>query len=200
MYGLGTGGGSGNQAEKILVKKISISTNYKKIAAGKKIRLAADVTPANAGNRTVKWKSGNPKAATVNSKGQVTAKKAGIGKTVTITATAVDGSGKKASVKLKIVKHAVKKITLTCGGKQIRAGKKISVKAGRKVVLKAKVSVTGKTANKKLAWSSSNPKYATVNAKGEVKTKKSAKGKKVTITASSTDGANKKASVTIKIN
>ena len=40
--------------------------------------------------------------ATVNSKGVVTTKKAGKGKTVKITATATDGSGKKATIKIKI--------------------------------------------------------------------------------------------------
>ena len=42
--------------------------------------------------------------AAVNSKGVITAKKAGIGKTVKITAKAKDGSGKKAVCKVKIIK------------------------------------------------------------------------------------------------
>ena len=40
-----------------------------------------------------------------------------------------------------------------------------------------------KKANTKLLWTSGNAKYATVNAKGIVTTKKSAKGKTVKITA-----------------
>lgn len=40
--------------------------------------------------------------ATVNSKGVVKTKKAGKGKTVKITAQATDGTGKKATVKIKI--------------------------------------------------------------------------------------------------
>ena len=49
------------------------------------------------------------------------------------------------------------------------------------------------------AWKSSNKKYAAVNRKGKVFTKKAGKGKKVQITASSTDGTKKKAVITISI-
>ena len=43
--------------------------------------------------------------ATVNSKGKVTMKKAGIGKIVTITATAKDGSTKKGTYRIKIMEQ-----------------------------------------------------------------------------------------------
>ena len=72
------------------------------------------------------------------------------------------------------------------------------VKAGKKLKLKAKVIAT-KKANTKLLWTSGNAKYATVNAKGIVTTKKSAKGKTVKITAMATDGSGKKHTVKIKI-
>ena len=86
-------------------------------------------------------------------------------------------------------KGIVKKISII--GKQ-------SVKAGKKIKLKAKVKAT-KGANKKLKWISSNTEYATVSASGKVKTKKSGKGKKVKITAMATDGSNKKKTITIQI-
>ena len=44
----------------------------------------------------------NMELAKVTSKGQVKALKAGKGKTVTITASALDGSGKKARFKIKL--------------------------------------------------------------------------------------------------
>ena len=44
----------------------------------------------------------NTKYATINQKGVVKAKRAGKGKTIKVTACAVDGSGKKASIKIKI--------------------------------------------------------------------------------------------------
>ena len=49
------------------------------------------------------------KYAKVDSKGVVTTAKAGKGKKVTITATATDGTKKKASIRIKIMKHAVTK-------------------------------------------------------------------------------------------
>ena len=174
----------------IKVTKIRLTGISKQIAAGKKIRLKATVTPATAANRAVTWKTSNKKYATVNSKGVVTMKKAGAGKTVTITATAKDGSGKKAVYRIKIMKKAVKKITLKAKTTKVKAGKKVSIKA----------AVTpNKNVNKKLTYQSSNKKYATVNAKGVVTTKKAGKGKTVKITATATDGSGKKASVKIKI-
>lgn len=83
-------------APKSKVKVIKVGLNYSKIylTVGKSKSLVATVTPTNASNKKVKWTSSNKKVATVNSKGKVTAKKAG---TVEITAKAKDGSGKKAS-------------------------------------------------------------------------------------------------------
>ena len=175
----------------VKVTKLKISAPSKKIAAGKKVQLTAKITPKNATNQNVTWKSSNKKYATVNSKGVVTTKKAGAGKTVTITVTAKDGSGRKASVKIKIMKNAVTKVKIKNAPKTLKVKKSIT--------LKAAVSTNGKNANKTLKWTSSNSKYATVNSKGKVTAKKAGKGKTVTITAASTDGTNKKAKVKIKI-
>ena len=89
-------------AKKIKVKKIKLKAK-KTLKAGKKLKIKATVTPKNATNKKLTWKSSNKKYATVNSKGVVKAKKAGKGKTVKITAKAKDGSGKKATIKIKIV-------------------------------------------------------------------------------------------------
>ena len=53
-------------------------------------------------NKKLSWTSSNKDYAVVNSKGKVTAKKAGKGKTVKITAKATDGSGKKKTIAIKI--------------------------------------------------------------------------------------------------
>ncbi len=174
------------------VKKILLSSNYSTVAAGKKVTVKAKVaTTGKTADPSLTWTTSNRKYATVTKKGVVTTKKAGAGKTVAITASSVDGSKKTASVKIKIVKHAVKKITLTCRNK--------SVKAGKKVTVKGSVKTTGKTANKKLNWTSSNKKYATVNSKGVVSAKRAGKGKTVTIRATATDGTKKSAKIKIKI-
>lgn len=87
------------------VKKITLSAakNKKQIKAGKTLTINASISPKNADVKELTWSSDNTKYATVTN-GKVTAKKAGIGKTVTITAKATDGSKVKASIKLKIVK------------------------------------------------------------------------------------------------
>ena len=76
---------------------------------------------------------------------------------------------------------------------------KTSVKAGKTITLKTIIKTTGKSANKTLKWKSSNTSYATVSKNGKVTLKKAGKGKKVTITAMTTDGTNKKSSITLKI-
>lgn len=181
----------GNIGNGVMVKKLKIIGSSKRIAAGKKLKLKVAVSPANATNKAVTWKSSNTKYATVNSKGIVTIKKAAGGKTVIITATAKDGSGIKASYKIQCMKGIVKKVTIV--GKKTR-----TIKAGKSIKLKVKVNAT-KGANKTLKWSSSNTKYATVNSKGKVTTKKAGKGKTIKITATATDGSGKKASVKVKI-
>ena len=190
--GSNSGSNTGIQAgdsKNIRVSGITLAGISKKIAAGKKVKLTANIVPSNAANKAVTWTSSNKKVATVNSTGVVTMKKKSGGKSVTITATAKDGSGVKAVYKIMSMKGVVKKVTVS--------GKK-SMKAGKTLKLKAKVKAT-KKANKKLKWVSNNKKYATVSSSGKVKALKAGKGKKVKITAMATDGSGKKKSVTIKI-
>ena len=86
----------------VKVTKITITGSKTMSLKKKKTQtLKAAVAPASAANQKVTWKSSNKKIAVVNSKGKVTAKKAG---TVTITAAAKDGSKKKAAIKIKVSK------------------------------------------------------------------------------------------------
>ena len=88
------------KAEKKAVKVSKIKISGKNTMKVKKSqKLTVTVTPVTADNTKVTWKSSNPKVATVNSKGKVTAKKKG---TVKITATAKDGSKKKTTITIKI--------------------------------------------------------------------------------------------------
>jgi len=129
--------------------------------------------------------------ATVSKKGKVSIKKGTGGKLVIIIAKATDGSGKKATFKIKVMKGAVKSIKIK--------GAKKTLKVGKTMKLKTTVKVTkGKLVNKKVKWISSNKKYATVSSKGMVKAQKEGKGKTVKITAMATDGTGKKV-VTIRI-
>jgi uncharacterized repeat protein (TIGR02543 family) len=83
------------------VKKIKLS-GKNKVKAGKSITLKAKVTATKGANKAVKWTSSNTEYAKVNSKGKVTAKKAGKEKTVKITAMSTDGTKHKATKKIKI--------------------------------------------------------------------------------------------------
>lgn len=174
---------------KISVMRLSAPSN--KIAAGKRVKLTANIFPVNASDQRLIWSTSNPKVATVSQSGIVTVKKKSGGKSVVITARTADGSGTTATFRIKSMKGIVKKVT-------IAGAKKRTVKAGKKLKLKAKVAAT-KGANKKLIWTSNNTEYATVSASGKVKTKKAGKGKKVKITAMATDGSNKKMTMTIKL-
>ena len=180
-----------NQIQNEKIVSLKISGISKKIAAGKKLKLTVEITPSDAANKNLKWTSSNKKYATVSSKGVVTTRKKGAGKTVTIKAVTQDGSNITASYKIKLVKHAVKSIKLKAKSKTVKAGKKLTVRAT--------VKTTGKTANKVLQWSSSNTEYATVSKNGVVTAKKAGKGKTVKITATATDGTGKKAVIKIKI-
>lgn len=173
----------------IKVSGIKISGISNKIAAGKNIKLTAQVYPANASNKAVKWSSSNTKIASVSKDGLVKIKKKTGGKAVVIKASALDGSGKNAYYKIKSMKGAVKKISVI-GPKTARAGKTVKLKS----IVKA-----GKGANTKVKWSSDNVKYATVSPSGVVRLSKAGKGKSVKITVKATDGTNKKKTLKIKI-
>lgn len=172
----------------VKVSDIVVSGATRKLAKGKKMKLQLTVQPVDAINKNVVWSSSNPDVAKVDSNGTVTAKAAGM---AVITATAADDSLVSGSYTITVVKHVVKKIIIKAEKKKVTAGKKVKVKAT--------IKTSGKTANKVLEWTTSNQKYATVNSKGVVTTKKAGKGKTVTITAKATDGSGKKDSIKIKI-
>ena len=93
---------------KVTVKQPVTSIKLNKTAVslqkGKTYALKTVVSPGNANNKAVIWTSSNKKVATVSSKGIV--KAVGNG-TATITATAKDGSKKKASCKVMVKTAAV---------------------------------------------------------------------------------------------
>lgn len=80
------------------VKKITIS-GKKTVKKGKTLKLKANVTASSKANKSVVWRSSNTKVATVSSKGVVKGKKKG---TVTITVRSLDGTNKKATIKIKV--------------------------------------------------------------------------------------------------
>ncbi len=77
-----------------MVTGVKLNKTSKRLKKGKKFRLTVRVSPFNAYNKKVTWKSTNPKVAKVSASGMVKAKKKG---RAYITATARDGSKRKAS-------------------------------------------------------------------------------------------------------
>ncbi len=83
------------------VKKISIKAPSREMDLSKSVRmtLTASVSPGNAAG-AVLWSSSKPSVARISSKGIVTAKSRG---STVITAAAVDGSGVKAKITIRVI-------------------------------------------------------------------------------------------------
>lgn len=169
----------------IKVTKVTLNKTTASVVKGKTLTLTATVTPTNATNKNVTWKSSNTKIATVDGNGKVTAVTAG---TVTITCTAKADKSKSATCKITVTNPAVKVTKLSMNKTSVDLLK------GKTVQLKVTVTPSNAT-NKAVTWTSSNKKIATVTSNGLVKAVGTGT---VTITAKAKDGSGKK--VTCKIN
>lgn len=141
--------------KKVDVKSVKLNYSSKTLDKGKTLTLKPTISPKNASNQKVTWKSSDTKIATVNSNGVVTAKKGG---TVTITCTTKDKK-KVATCKIKVY-EGVSSISLSASS--------ITLATGKSMTLTAKVSPSSAT-NTSVKWSSSNKNIATVTSKGKVK-------------------------------
>ena len=170
----------------IKVNKITLNKTTASVTKGKTLQLTATVTPGNATKKEVKWSTSNKNVAMVSPSGLVTAKSAG---TATITCTAQDGSGVKATCKI-TVKNPVVKVT------KVTLNKTTATLAPKETLtLKATVAPTNVT-NKAVTWKSSNTKIATVSSSGKVTAKAAGT---VTITCRAKDGSGKKATCKITV-
>ena len=171
------------QAASSKLKKITMSSAKASVYKGQTKQLKVVKAPASA-KAEIKWSSSDKKVATVTKDGLVKGVKPG---TATIKATAKVGK-KTLSTKCNFtVKKPtyITKITPKVSSKTLKVGKKFTIKT---TIAPENASV------KKLKYSTSNKKVATVTSKGVV----TAKGKgtaKITIKA--TDGS--KESATVKI-
>lgn len=123
---------------------------------------AMHFTAEVAGGDSVTWKSSNAKIATIDENGNVEALKTG---KVTITATATDGSGKKASVTLTVAKQVTK--IDTADTQEVRVALKKSVQLA--VSYRPYAATT-----KKVTWSVApeDKEYVSVSSSGKVTAKK----------------------------
>lgn len=87
--------------EEIEIEEIDFADKKLTLGIGNSYKLAPVLTPEDATNQTLKWKSSKKKVATVSKDGTIKAKKNG---TTTITCYAQDGSGVKAKCKITVKK------------------------------------------------------------------------------------------------
>ena len=137
--------------------------------------LTVTVTPSDASNKKVNWKSSNTSVATVSSTGVVTAKAVG---TANITATTTDGTSLSATCKVTVEPTLVTSLSLNRSV--------ATLKTNETITLIANVFPTA-AQNRTVTWSSSDTSVATVSSEGVVTALKVGTA---TITATTTDGSN----------
>jgi len=135
----------------VSLKNISINKSSLIIKEKGAETLRISYSPSNATNKKVTWRSSNTNIATVDSSGKVTGIQPG---TATITAISNDG-GYVATCKV-TVEEISKKVTSVSLDK-----KEIKISIGEKSTLKVTVN-PDYAENKKITWSSSDEKIATV--------------------------------------
>ena len=141
----------------ISVESVSLNSQTGELRVGEQTTLIATITPDNATNKSVTWKSDNTEAATVEN-GVVTA--VGEGK-ANITVTTVDGN-KTATCEITVLPEEepepevinVENVTLNSQNEEL--------KIGDTVTLVATITPSNAT-NKNVTWSSDNTNVATVN-------------------------------------
>lgn len=156
------------------------NTTASALTVGDKLTLTAKVTPTNATNKNVTWKSSDSTVASVNSSGVVTALKAG---TSTITVTTQDG-GYTAQYTLTVKNKDIPVSDIKVKSVEITNGDIEYLYKGKTLQLNIKINPTNAT-NKSVTWSSRNTAVAKVSANGVVTAV--AKGSTV-ITVKTADG------------
>ena len=138
-------------AAPVAVTGVSLSKSETALTVGASETLTATVSPENANNKNVSWKSDDTAVATVDQNGKVTAVGAG---TATITATTEDGKyTATCTVKVSPAPVAANGVTLTPD--------KTTLNVGEKQTLTATVLPADAT-NKNVTWVSSDTSVATV--------------------------------------
>ena len=150
------GGNDTQNPSGVPVAKVALNVSKLTLGVKETFRLRADVAPANATDKRVKYQSSNAKVVSVGSStGKLTAKKTGKAK-ITVTV------GKKKAVCKVTVKKAPKKIALNAKAKTLKKGRSFKIKA----------KLPKNTASHKLTYKSSKKSVAAVSASGVVKAKK----------------------------
>lgn len=141
------------------VSSVTVTTdqNLDKLYIGTSFYVRAEVLPATALTSAVSWSSSDYWTASVSDTGSVYCRKLG---TVTIYATAMDGSGVSGSLELTIRPTPVSGLTVNLQSAAMRVG----------TTQTASVTVTpDDAADKRVAWSSTNESVATIDENGVIR-------------------------------
>ncbi len=155
----------------IKVKSVTLNKTGGSMYDGKTYQLKATVSPSNASIKTVTWSSSDTKVVKVDSTGKITAVNPGM---AVITCKTKQG-GKVATCKVNVVPVKVTSVKLNKTGGTMQYGKTYQLKA---TVYPAEAT------NKKVTWSSSNPKVVSVSSTGLIKALKANASAVITCTTS----------------
>lgn len=151
----------------IKVTNVSLDKSYLTLNFNETSKLTATISPSNATNKNVSWKSSNSKLVTVDNNGNIKVVGNKNGK-VTITATSNDGNFKaSATINVKEVDK-----TVNVNGVKINEGSSKIIylnnfNTEKKIQLTATISPSNAT-NKNVTWLSSNTTVATVDNNGNI--------------------------------
>lgn len=157
----------------VSVAGVALNKSSVNLNEGGSESLTATVSPSNATNKSVSWKSSDTGVATVDANGKVTAVKAG---SATITVTTSDGS-KTATCSVTVAANSVPVTDVTIDKAEI------SIVEGESQKLGATVTPDNAT-DKNVVWTSSDNTVATVDGSGNVT---AVKAGSATITAKAGD-------------
>ena len=167
-----------------LVSSITLDKTSAELAKGETLQLNASLLPEDAENKELVWSTSDKSVATVSATGKVTAVGTG---SATITATTADGSNLSATCSVTVYSTVAESITLSKTTAEIKVGGTLQLTA-------TVLPTTAK--NRTVTWSSSNTAIAKVNSNGLVT---AVKAGKATITATTNDGTNLKATCEITV-
>lgn len=137
------------------VASITLSQTSVSLKATETVRLTATVAPETATVKDVTWTSDNPKVATVDENGVITA--VAVGEAV-ITATATDGSGVFNTVEVQVEPIYAESLTIVAeGSTTLRDGETVQLRA---------VFVPENTTDKRVTWDAGPEINATIDENG----------------------------------
>lgn len=159
---------------------IKINESIGTMEKGSTQKLTATITPSNATNKNVSWKSSNNEIATVNSSGEVTAVKTG-----TVDIIAVSSNGLENSISIAVTQQPT--------GIQINENIK-ELEIDESKVLTAIVNPSD-AFDKTVEWQSSDNEILTIDKEGKITAKKAGKA---IIAVTSVNGLNDSIEIIVK--